>query len=100
MVMNFSLFYPVKRALGNMSATDLFFQITEETSSVNQNITILDLKDEYNRGKIAECLSTVDSLKPWIIGVDIIFEGNTIACSIRTLGKISVDIIDFGGSMI
>lgn len=75
MVMNFSLFYPVKRALGNMSATDFFFQITEETSSVNQNITILDLKDEYNRGKIAECLSTVDSLKPWIIGVDIIFEG-------------------------
>ena len=75
MVMNFSLFYPVKRALGNMSATDLFFLLIEETSSVNQNITILDLKDEYNRGKIAECLSTVDSLKPWIIGVDIIFEG-------------------------
>ena len=75
MVMNLSFFYPVKRALGNMSATDFFFQITEETSSVNQNITILNLKDEYNRGKIAECISTVDSLKPWIIGVDIIFEG-------------------------
>ena len=75
LVINISLFNPVKRAMSNMSTTDFFFQITEETSSVNQNITILNLKDEYNRGKIAECISTVDSLKPWIIGVDIIFEG-------------------------
>ena len=73
-VMNLSLFYPVKRALGNMSATDFFFQITHEASSVNQNITIIDIQDEYNRGKIADCLSSVDSLKPWAIGVDIIFD--------------------------
>lgn len=72
--MNLSLFYPVKRALGNMSATDFFFQITHEASSVNQNITIIDIQDEYNRGKIADCLSSVDSLKPWAIGVDIIFD--------------------------
>lgn len=72
--MNLSLFYPVKRALGNMSATDFFFQITHKNSSVNQNITIVDIKDEYNRGNIADCISFIDSLKPWAIGVDIIFD--------------------------
>lgn len=73
-VSGLSLFSPVKRAMSNMSTTDVFFQITNKTSPVNQDITIVDIKDEYNRGKIAECLSTVDSLKPWVIGVDIIFE--------------------------
>ncbi len=69
-----SLFSPVKRAMSDMSTTDVFFQITNKTSEVNQDITIVDIKDEFNRGTIAECISTVDSLKPWAIGVDIIFE--------------------------
>ncbi len=69
-----SLFSPVKRAMSDMSTTDVFFQITNKTSEVNQDITIVDIKDEYNRGKIAESISAVDSLKPWAIGVDIIFE--------------------------
>lgn len=69
-----SLFSPVKRAMSDMSTTDVFFQITNKTSEVNQDITIVDIKDEYNRASIAECISAVDSLKPWAIGVDIIFE--------------------------
>lgn len=69
-----SLFSPVKRALSDMSTTDVFFQITNKSSQVNQDITIVDIKDEYNRGRIAQCISAVDSLKPWVIGVDIIFE--------------------------
>ena len=73
-VSGLSLFSPVKRALSDMSTTDVFFQITNKSSQVNQDITIVDIKDEYNRGSIAECISAVDSLKPWVIGVDIIFE--------------------------
>ena len=73
-VSGLSLFSPVKRAMSDMSTTDVFFQITNKSSQVNQDITIVDIKDEYNRGSIAECISAVDSLKPWIIGVDIIFE--------------------------
>ena len=73
-VSGLSLFSPVKRALRDMSTTDVFFQITNKSSQVNQDITIVDIKDEYNRGNIAECISAVDSLKPWVIGVDIIFE--------------------------
>lgn len=73
-VSGLSLFSPVKRALSDMSTTDVFFQITNKSSQVNQDITIVDIKDEYNRGNIAECISAVDSLKPWVIGVDIIFE--------------------------
>ena len=73
-VSGLSLFSPVKRALSDMSTTDVFFQITNKSSQVNQDITIVDIKDEYNRGRIAQCISAVDSLKPWVIGVDIIFE--------------------------
>ena len=69
-----SLFSPVNRAMSDMSTTDVFFQITNKTSQVNQDITIVDIKDEYNRGRIAQCISTVDSLKPWVVGIDIIFE--------------------------
>jgi len=69
-----SLFSPVKRAMSDMSTTDVFFQITNKTSQVNQDITIVDIKDEYNRGRIAQCISAVDSLKPWVVGIDIIFE--------------------------
>ena len=73
-VSGLALFSPVKRAMSDMSTTDVFFQITNKTSEVNQDITIVDIKDEYNRGRIAQCIFAVDSLKPWVIGVDIIFE--------------------------
>ena len=53
-VSGLSLFSPVKRALSDMSTTDVFFQITNKSSQVNQDITIVDIKDEYNRGNIAE----------------------------------------------
>lgn len=69
-----SFFSPIKRALSDMSTTDLFFQITNKTSDINQNITIVDIDGEYDRGNIAKCIAQVDSLKPWIIGVDIIFD--------------------------
>ena len=73
-VTGLSFFSPVRRAFSDMSTTDLFFQIENKNSQVNQDITIVDIADEYNRGTIANCIAMVDSLKPWIIGIDIIFE--------------------------
>lgn len=73
-VSGISIFSPVQKALSDMSATDLFFQIANKSSQINQDITIVDIDGEYDRGNIAKCIAEVDSLEPWIIGVDIIFE--------------------------
>ena len=73
-VTGLSIFAPVNRALSDMSTTDLFFQIENKTSQVDQDITIVDIANEYNRGTIANCIAMVDSYKPWIVGIDIIFE--------------------------
>lgn len=70
-----SLFSPVKRAMDNMSTTDVFFKIANKNAPVNQDITVVDIKEEYDRAKIAHCIATIDSLKPWATGIDILFQG-------------------------
>lgn len=77
LVFNLSVFYPVRRALGNLTATDFFFQLTNKEGVVNQDITIVDIKDEHSRANIAKCIAAVDSLKPWSIGIDITFDSIT-----------------------
>lgn len=52
-VISLPVFDPLKQAMGNMSLTDLFFRIGHRGSEVNQDITIVDIKDEYNRCNIA-----------------------------------------------
>lgn len=74
-VMNLSMFDPFKKAMGNMSSTDFFFQVAHKGSDVNQDITIVDIKDEFNRGNLAKALATIDSLQPWVTGIDVIFAG-------------------------
>lgn len=74
-VMSFPIFDPLKDAMSDMSMTDYFFSLADKNSDVNQDITIVDIKDEANRGKIARIIATVDSLEPWAAGVDITFKG-------------------------
>lgn len=74
-VMSFPIFDPLKEAMSDMSMTDYFFRLADKNSDVNQDITIVDIKDEANRGKIAKVIATVDSLGPWAVGVDITFMG-------------------------
>ncbi len=73
-VISLPVFDPLKKAMGNMSSTDLFFKIGERGSEVNQDITIVDIGDEYNRGNIARIIARVDSLKPWVMGIDVMFQ--------------------------
>lgn len=74
-VMSFPIFDPLKDAMSDMSMTDYFFSLADKNSDVNQDITIVDIKDEANRGKIARIIAAVDSLEPWAAGVDITFKG-------------------------
>ena len=71
------VFYPISKALKNLSATDLFFQI-ENASSVKDTcdiITIVDMTELHSRGDIAQLLSLIESMNPIVIGIDLIFEG-------------------------
>ncbi|MBP5687906.1 MAG: CHASE2 domain-containing protein [Muribaculaceae bacterium] len=72
-VLNFSMFDPLEEALGNMSSTDLFFRVANKGSDVNQDITIVDIGNEYNRGNLARGFAKIDSLKPWVTGIDVVF---------------------------
>lgn len=74
-VMSFPFFDPLKQAMSDMSMTDYFFSLADKNSDLNQDITVVDIKDEAGRGKIAQAIATVDSLEPWAIGVDITFKG-------------------------
>lgn len=74
-VMSFPFFDPLKQAMSDMSMTDYFFSLADKNSDLNQDITVVDIKDEAGRGKIAQAIATVDSLEPWAIGVDIMFKG-------------------------
>ena len=74
-VKSIPLLDPLKDAMSDMSSTDYFFSLANKGSDVNQDITIVDLKDENNRGKVAQVIAKVDSLQPWVIGIDIVFQG-------------------------
>ena len=72
-VINLSFLDPLAKSLKNVSMTDFFSQLAHKNSDVSQDVTIVDIKDEYNRGNLARALAKVDSLKPWVTGVDIVF---------------------------
>ena len=64
---------PLAKAIGNVSMTDFFSKLAHNDADVSQDVTIVDIKDEYNRGNLARTLAQINSLKPWATGVDIVF---------------------------
>lgn len=72
-VINLSFLDPLAKAIGNVSMTDFFSKLAHNNADVSQDVTIVDIKDEFNRGNLARTLAQVDSLKPWATGVDIVF---------------------------
>ena len=75
LVDSFTALDPWKKITGNLSMTDFFFKVGYDYSDVNQDITVVDIKDEFKRGNIARTIAKVNSLHPWITGVDIVFKG-------------------------
>ncbi|MCH4156338.1 MAG: CHASE2 domain-containing protein [Muribaculaceae bacterium] len=72
-----SVFNPIKRNFEDFSMTDLYFNIisNETDKKVNNNITIVDISDQFKRGEIANTISEIANQKPAIIVIDVIFEG-------------------------
>ena len=71
------IFNPVVKALKNISAMDLFFQIENkmDVAEVCQDVVIVDMTELHSRSDIGQLLSDIYDARPKAIGVDLIFEG-------------------------
>lgn len=76
-VMNFSFFNPIERALHNFAFSDVYYQVMQETDSIPESniITIVDLTTMYDRGRIAQTIHDINACHPSVLGIDIMFEG-------------------------
>jgi CHASE2 domain-containing sensor protein len=75
--LNFTLFNPLVQVLKQYSITDFYYQVIGSTAvrDTSRIVTIVDMKDLYDRRDIAYALSEVQEQHPKVIGVDILFDG-------------------------
>ena len=74
---NLKVFSPVAKAIGDYSFEDFYYQILGASAEVDTNrvVTIVDMTELYSRRDLANTISEISSLKPKVLGVDIVFEG-------------------------
>lgn len=67
---------PVKRAIGNFSFTDIYYEILKETSlpDTSRVITIVDITDVTNRSDFARLIDSIGQHNPKVMGVDVCFD--------------------------
>lgn len=75
--LNFTLFNPLVQVLRQYSITDFYYQVIGSSAvrDTSRIVTIVDMKDLYDRRDIAYALSEVQEQHPKVIGVDILFDG-------------------------
>lgn len=75
--LNFTLFNPLVQVLRQYSITDFYYQVIGSSAvrDTSRIVTIVDMKELYDRRDIAYALSEVQEQHPKVIGVDILFDG-------------------------
>lgn len=75
--MNLTFFNPIKRAYNNFSLSDVYYQILKESGEELESpiITIVDVTTLYDRGRIAQVINDINACEPYVVGIDIMFEG-------------------------
>lgn len=73
--LNLSFFTPFNNAFKDFSYLDLYYaeKLNKNLGLVNQNIILVNI-DRLNRKEIADILSKLESQKPRVIGLDVIFK--------------------------
>jgi CHASE2 domain-containing sensor protein len=68
---------PAAKVINSFSMSDVYYQILQESGDqdCNNDITIVDMSDLYNRRDLARLLNEIEEQTPRIVGVDIEFEG-------------------------
>lgn len=74
---NISFFNPIARSLSNFNVTDIFYEIdnTENEVDTCEIITLVDMTNVYDRGRLAEIIDSIRVLEPAVLGIDIMFDG-------------------------
>lgn len=77
LALNISLFNPISKAIGDYSIDDFYYQILASTATPDTStmVTIVDMSQVTDRGRIATIFQEVERQHPKVIGVDIVFEG-------------------------
>ena len=75
--LNFTLFNPLVQVLKQYSITDFYYQVIGSSAvrDTSRIVTIVDMKELYDRRDIAYALSEVQEQHPKVIGIDILFDG-------------------------
>lgn len=73
---NLTVVNPVKKAFSDFSMTDVYYEIQNSSGvkEVNSDIVLVDMTDLYDRRKIADCMTAINSCRPKVFVVDLIFE--------------------------
>lgn len=70
---------PIAEAIKDFEMTDVYYHILQDTNDgneeVNDIVTIVDMSELYSRRELAKALQDIESYKPRVIGVDVVFEG-------------------------
>lgn len=74
---NLDFLSPVVRSLKNFSMTDIYYKIlnSDESTDVCSSITLVDMTELTQRKDIAQVIREINDMKPSVLGIDIIFEG-------------------------
>lgn len=74
---NLSFFNPIKRAFEDFSMTDIYYEILSdnETPALSKQITIVDVTDLHSRCDFAQFMQRLSTMRPAVVGMDLIFEG-------------------------
>lgn len=87
---NFSIFDPVQRALSEFKMTDIYFAIQRMGGHPDwsDDITLVDITEQYDRGEIAQTIEQVAACEPKAVMVDLIFEkeGEDLAANAALIG--------------
>ena len=72
-----SIFDPVQGAVNNFSILDIYYQIQagKDKEMESPFITIVDISKLYDRGQIASAINDINTCKPAVVGLDVMFEG-------------------------
>jgi len=75
--LNLEFLSPVVRALKSFSMTDIYHKIQNsgDPTEVCNTITLVDITELTHRKDIAHIIREINEMKPSILGIDIIFEG-------------------------
>ena len=77
LALNLSFLNPVAQTMKGFSLTDIYYNVLQEYGEADTSrvVTIVDITDVPDRLQLAEVLAEVESMKPKVVGVDVIFEG-------------------------